>query len=142
MCLLARLFLLLIFIIIIKLNSVVHFATVFIPCWLLVTHSTTTKIIISFKFTQWFCLFYLFLLILCVCENSEFVVFFLYSIFQYHRILFMKMCEKKEDEKKRLSRYNETMHVMRVLYMTFIVNGFYSTQAILTCFVGCCLKKI
>lgn len=36
----------------------------------------------------------------------------------------MKVCENAY-------RCNETMHVMRVLYMSYIVNGFYSNQAIL-----------
>lgn len=59
-----------------------------------------------------------------VFANSEFVVFVFCSVFQYHWILLMEVCENAY-------RRDETMHVMRVLYMSYIVNGFYSNRAIL-----------
>lgn len=40
----------------------------------------------------------------------------------------MKVCEKIS-----VFSCNETIHVMRVLYMSYIVNGFYSNRAILAC---------
>lgn len=68
----------------------------------------------------------MFLLVLCSVENRASWQCFFFC-FCFFNIIGFYLWRCVKIEKKNLSHYNETIHVMRVLNMSHIVNGFYST---------------